>query len=70
MILAENFDILLGKISITVPLVVEASDYQILCRALCSLLVLVTLKVSLNTVMGDSGNDSPDFTIQGSGVTF
>ncbi|KAJ7625711.1 hypothetical protein FB45DRAFT_1005053 [Roridomyces roridus] len=50
-ILAENFDILLGHIEITVPLVFEGSDYQLM-------------------LLGDSTNLSPDFTIQGSGVSF
>ncbi|KAJ7625800.1 hypothetical protein FB45DRAFT_836078 [Roridomyces roridus] len=51
LILADNFDILLGRIEVKVPLVVEGSDYQLV-------------------LFGDSGNFSPEFTIQGSGIAF
>ncbi|KDR80957.1 hypothetical protein GALMADRAFT_241511 [Galerina marginata CBS 339.88] len=50
-ILANKFDILLGRIEVTVPWVVDGSDYQIV-------------------LFGDSGNFSPEFTINGSGVDF
>ncbi|KAJ7625735.1 hypothetical protein FB45DRAFT_1030071 [Roridomyces roridus] len=49
LILAENFDILLGRIEVEVPLVLEGTDYQL-------------------NLFGDSGNFSPEFTIQGSGI--
>ena len=50
-ILQNNFDILLGSIEITVPWVVDGTDYSII-------------------LLGDSGNDSQDFTITGSGISF
>ncbi|KAJ6481059.1 hypothetical protein C8R45DRAFT_320076 [Mycena sanguinolenta] len=46
LILADNFSILLGRIEVTVPWVIDGSDYQIV-------------------LFGDSGNFSPDFTING-----
>ncbi|KAJ7034418.1 hypothetical protein C8F04DRAFT_573378 [Mycena alexandri] len=45
-ILAENFSILLGRIEVTVPWVIDGTDYQLV-------------------LFGDSGNFSPDFTING-----
>ncbi|PIL28183.1 hypothetical protein GSI_09720 [Ganoderma sinense ZZ0214-1] len=50
-ILQNGFDILLGSIEVTVPWVVEGTDYSLI-------------------LLGDSGNDSPNFTITGSGVSF
>ncbi|TBU35383.1 hypothetical protein BD311DRAFT_743895 [Dichomitus squalens] len=50
-VLENGFDILLGRIEITVPWVVDGDDYSLV-------------------LFGDSGNFSPDFTIQGSGVQF
>jgi hypothetical protein len=50
-ILANNFSILLGRIEVTVPWVVDGADYSII-------------------LFGDSGNDSQDFTITGSGIEF
>ncbi|KII94906.1 hypothetical protein PLICRDRAFT_33734 [Plicaturopsis crispa FD-325 SS-3] len=44
LILAENFDILLGRIEVAVPLLESRSDYQLV-------------------LFGDSGNFSPDFSI-------
>jgi hypothetical protein len=51
LILANGFNILLGRIEVTVPWVVEGNDYSLV-------------------LFGDSGNDSPTFTITGSGVSF
>ncbi|KAJ7061043.1 hypothetical protein C8F01DRAFT_157856 [Mycena amicta] len=50
-ILQNNFNIRLGRIEVTVPWVVDGSDYQLV-------------------LFGDSGNFSPNFTIQGSGLAF
>ncbi|KAM5536503.1 hypothetical protein V8D89_009780 [Ganoderma adspersum] len=50
-ILQNGFDILLGSIEVTVPWVVDGTDYSLI-------------------LFGDSGNDSPTFTITGSGVDF
>ncbi|KAF8217191.1 hypothetical protein K438DRAFT_1798418 [Mycena galopus ATCC 62051] len=47
LILQDNFSILLGRIEVTVPWVVDGDDYQIV-------------------LFGDSGNFSPEFTINGS----
>ncbi|KAF5382288.1 hypothetical protein D9757_008490 [Collybiopsis confluens] len=47
LILADGFDILLGRIEVTVPWVITANDYQLV-------------------LFGDSGNFSPEFTINGS----
>jgi len=49
LILANGFSILLGRIEVAVPWVLDGSDYQVV-------------------LFGDSGNFSPNFTIQGSGV--
>ncbi|KAF5382314.1 hypothetical protein D9757_008489 [Collybiopsis confluens] len=46
LILADDFDILLGTIEVTVPWVITGSDYQLV-------------------LFGDSGNFSPEFTING-----
>ncbi|KIK52673.1 hypothetical protein GYMLUDRAFT_49816 [Collybiopsis luxurians FD-317 M1] len=47
LILADEFDILLGTIPVTVPWVITGDDYQLV-------------------LFGDSGNFSPEFTINGS----
>ncbi|KIK59386.1 hypothetical protein GYMLUDRAFT_262131 [Collybiopsis luxurians FD-317 M1] len=46
LVLADNFDILLGTIQVTAPLVITGSDYSLV-------------------LFGDSGNFSPEFTING-----
>ncbi|CDO70317.1 hypothetical protein BN946_scf184843.g6 [Trametes cinnabarina] len=46
LVLAAGFDILLGRIEVTVPWVIPDSDYSVV-------------------LFGDSGNFSPEFTIQG-----
>jgi len=45
-VLADNFDILLGTYPVTVPWVITGDDYQLV-------------------LFGDSGNFSPEFTING-----
>ncbi|KAM5536540.1 hypothetical protein V8D89_009817 [Ganoderma adspersum] len=50
-ILQNGFDILLGSIEVTVPWVVDGTDYSFI-------------------LFGDGSNDSPTFTITGSGVEF
>ncbi|KAJ7509549.1 hypothetical protein B0H11DRAFT_1960083 [Mycena galericulata] len=51
LILQDNFSILLGRIEVKVPWVVDGDDYQLV-------------------LFGDSGNFSPLFTINGSGIAF
>ncbi|KAJ7736597.1 hypothetical protein DFH07DRAFT_842977 [Mycena maculata] len=51
LILENSFSILLGRIEVKVPWVVDGDDYQLV-------------------LFGDSGNFSPYFTINGSGVAF
>ncbi|KAJ3877184.1 hypothetical protein F5051DRAFT_409298 [Lentinula edodes] len=46
LVLADGFDILLGTINVTVPLVITANNYELV-------------------LFGDSGNFSPEFTING-----
>ncbi|KAJ3850655.1 hypothetical protein EV368DRAFT_84323 [Lentinula lateritia] len=46
LVLADDFDILLGTINVTVPWVITANDYELV-------------------LFGDSGNFSPEFTING-----
>ncbi|EIW51862.1 uncharacterized protein TRAVEDRAFT_32323 [Trametes versicolor FP-101664 SS1] len=49
LVLASGFDILLGRIEVTVPWVIPDSDYSVV-------------------LFGDSGNFSPEFTINGPAV--
>ena len=71
-ILQNNFDILLGSIEITVPWVVDGTDYSIIrvCFRFLSSECLVLMYVCGLEVLGDASNDSQDFTITGSGISF
>ncbi|KAF7311154.1 hypothetical protein MKEN_01016600 [Mycena kentingensis (nom. inval.)] len=51
LILGQGFKLLDGEVEVTVPDVLEDSDYSIV-------------------LFGDSGDISPDFTIEGSGIAF
>ncbi len=66
MVLADKFDILLGKIRIVVPWVTEGDDYTIIREYSslswkCGMIPLTIVPV----VFGDSGNWSEKFSIKG-----
>jgi len=60
--LAKGFDILDGKLPVTVPKVVPGDDWSIVCEWKCSWRHLSL--ISSLAVFGDSGNWSEDFTIK------
>ncbi len=64
MVLADKFDILLGKIHIVVPWVTEGDDYTIIREY--SFQSGITSSDNLERVVfGDSGNWSKRFSIKG-----
>jgi hypothetical protein len=62
--LADNFDILDGKVTVSVPQVSTGNDYFIDCEYPTSMFVF-TSKLTRMLVFGDSGNWSANFTIKG-----
>ena len=63
-ILAKGFDILDGRVEITVPWVMDRTDYS-LVREYYRFGVMRHSADNPHPVFGDSGNFSPEFTING-----
>ncbi|KAL1939163.1 hypothetical protein VTO73DRAFT_10204 [Trametes versicolor] len=68
LVLASGFDILLGRIEVTVPWVIPDSDYSVVRALLLPLSLVFVWSLTSRTVFGDSGNFSPEFTINGPAV--
>jgi hypothetical protein len=62
-IMADGFDILLGRIEVTVPWVFDGDDYQIV-RKYTHLSASNSFIHTDMSVFGDSGNFSPKFSIR------
>ena len=63
-ILAKGFDILDGRVEITVPWVMDRTDYSLVREYYASFHMLKFHFADYpRSVFGDSGNFSPEFTI-------
>ena len=65
-ILAKGFDILDGRVEITVPWVMDRTDYSLVREYYIRFSVLESHFADhshIRSVFGDSGNFSPEFTI-------